>query len=414
MTTISDYIKWYTEAHSSADQANGQLWKALKIPLKSFSIRLRNSALFVLAITCAAFFLVGTIDAADKNPYRIGFVGGLTGRNSDLGIQGRNGVMQAVEEINQQGGINGKLLQLITKDDRQDPQTALKVDQELIEEGAIAIIGHMTTAMSETVLPLINARKILMISPTTSANKLTGIDDYFLRVVNPSILLTDLESNYAFKDVNLRRVAEIYDLSNRTYAEEFAVNFKSTFERLGGEIVSTDTFTAGPDVSFKSLAEVVLRTKPDGLLIAASAVDTAMICQHVRMAGSKIPILMSGWAQTSDLLRHGGPAVEGVIGTMYRDLDSIATPFAAFKDKFQTRFGTDGPTFAALFGYEAVMVLKDALFLNPDPRQLKETILKQKTFQGLDGAFEIDSFGDAKRNAYIVTVSNNRFKVLGP
>lgn len=71
--------------------------------------------------------------------------------------------------------------------------------------------------------------------------KLTGIDDYFLRVVNPSILLTDLEASYVFKDASLRRVATIYDLSNRAYSEEFAVNFKLAFERLGGEIVSTDT-----------------------------------------------------------------------------------------------------------------------------------------------------------------------------
>ncbi len=386
----------------------------IKEHLKVFLIRWRIRALTVLAISCAALFWAGVIGAADNNPYRIGFVGGLTGRSSDLGIQGRNGVMLAVEEINQRGGIDGRPLQLITKDDRQDSQAALKVDQEMIDEGVIAIIGHMTSDMSETVLPLINARKVLMISPTSSANNLTGIDDYFLRVVNPSILLTDLEANHAFKVANLRRVAAIYDLSNRIYSQEYVANFKLVFERLGGEIVSTDTFTAGPDVSFKNLAEVVLRAKPDGLLIAAGAIDTAMICQHVRMSGSKIPILMSGWAQTPDLLRHGGPAVEGVIGTMYRDLDSVAKPFAAFKDKFQARFGSEGPTFAALFGYEAVMVLKDALSRNPDPQQLKETILKLKTFQGLDGPFEIDAFGDAKRSAYVITVSHNRFKIVTP
>ena len=136
-----------------------------------------------------------------------------------------------------------------------------------------------------------------------------------------------------------------------------------------------------------------------------------MICQHVRMAGSKIPIFMSGWAQTADLLRHGGPAVEGIIGTMYQDLDSTAKPYVAFKEKCQARFGRDGPTFAAIFGYEAVMVLKDALSMNPDPKHLKETILKQKTFQGLQGAFEIDSYGDAKRQAYIVVIRNNRFTI---
>lgn len=371
----------------------------------------KKRVLLVVTICCAAVFLAGTIGAADKNPYRIGFVGGLTGRSSDLGIQGRNGVMLAVEEINEQGGINGRPLQLITKDDRQDPQTALKVDQELIDEGAIAIIGHMTSAMTEAALPLFNERKIPMISPTTSGNNLKGIDDYFLRVINPNIHLINLGANYAFENMKLRKVAAVYDLSNRAYSEEFVANFKSEFERLGGKVVSMDTFTTGHDVSFKNLAAEILKTNPDGIVIVAGAVDTAMICQHVRMTGSKIPIFMSGWAQTPDLLRHGGPAVEGTIGTMYQNLDSTAKPYVAFKERFQARFGSDGPTFAAIFGYEAVMVLKESLSRNPDPKQLKETILKQKTFPGLQGAFEIDSYGDAKRQAYIVVIHNNRFTV---
>lgn len=57
------------------------------------------------------------------------------------------------------------------------------------QASVIAIIGHMTSAMSETVpLLLINERKVLMISPTSSTNKLTGIDDYFLGWSIPAFL----------------------------------------------------------------------------------------------------------------------------------------------------------------------------------------------------------------------------------
>ena len=260
----------------------------------------RTAFLVPIIIFCATVFFAGIIDAADKNTFKIGFVGGLTGKSSDLGIQGRSGVMLAVEEINQQGGINGRPLQLITKDDKQDPQIALKVDRELIDEGVVVIIGHMTSAMTEVALPLINEKKVLMINPAASTNKLSGIDDYFLRVINPGIQLTNLEADYASRNLKLRRMATVYDLSNRAFSEEYAANFKSEFERLGGKVVSTDSFRAGHDVSFKNLAKKILKARPDGLLIVAGAVDTAMLCQHVRMAGSKMPILMSLWAQTPD------------------------------------------------------------------------------------------------------------------
>ncbi len=58
----------------------------------------------------------------EKPPFKIGFVGGLTGRYSDLGVSGRNGAMLAVEEINENGGIRGRKILLIAKDDRQDEQ----------------------------------------------------------------------------------------------------------------------------------------------------------------------------------------------------------------------------------------------------------------------------------------------------
>ena len=66
-----------------------------------------------------------------KPPIKIGLAGGLTGRHADLGINGRNGALYAVDEINRSGGINGRTVELISKDDKQDPDVARQVDREL-------------------------------------------------------------------------------------------------------------------------------------------------------------------------------------------------------------------------------------------------------------------------------------------
>ncbi|MFT5730449.1 MAG: ABC-type branched-subunit amino acid transport system substrate-binding protein [Desulforhopalus sp.] len=75
-----------------------------------------------------------------KENLKIGFVGDLTGSMSDLGINGRNGVLIAVEERNAAGGIDGQIIELITKDDKHEVEQALKVDQELFREGVVAIL----------------------------------------------------------------------------------------------------------------------------------------------------------------------------------------------------------------------------------------------------------------------------------
>lgn len=384
------------------------------IPLDKEMLSFINQQKYLILIVCCATFFCcfGNSDETGQTPLLLGFVGGLTGRSSDLGLQGRNGATLAVEEINDQGGINGRPLELITRDDKQDPQIARKVARELCDKGVVAIIGHMTSTMAEAALPLTNENKMLMISPTVSTPKLSGIDDYFFRVVNANVYITNFQAAYAFEKLKLRRMAAIYDLGNRAYTEKYTNNFKAKFEGLGGKFVSVNTFTTGPDINFNNLVHRINDQAPDGLLISAGAIDTAMICQHVRMAGIKIPIMICGWSQTPDLLHHGGPAVEGVIGAMYLNFFSTAPSFLAFKEKFQRRFGKDKPTFAVIFSYEAVMMVKEALLKNPDPKQLKQTILKQKIFQGVQGPFEIDRYGDTWRKFNIITISQKRFQVL--
>lgn len=129
--------------------------------------------LLVIYVACFCILMQGCFK---KKPVKIGFIGGLTGRVADLGTSGRDGVLLAVEEQNGKGGINGSPIELIIKNDRHDAETAKKVAMKLIDEGVTAVIGNMTSSMSVVTVPLINEHKVLMISPTTSTNSLTGQD----------------------------------------------------------------------------------------------------------------------------------------------------------------------------------------------------------------------------------------------
>ena len=362
-------------------------------------------AVFILSILISA--AIGC--EKKENPIKVGFVGCLTGRLSDLGTAGRNGVILAVEEINSRGGINGRPVELITKDDKQNPEEALRVDRELIDEGAVAIIGHMTSAMSMAVLPFINKEEILMISPTTSTNKLTGIDDYFIRMMPPNKSETDHLARHGFKVMGLKKMAAIYDLSNRAYGEGFLNNFRDGFQDLGGKIIHVETFTSGKDMDFVKSADSMLKSDPDGVLIVTGCLDAAMICQRIRKAGSKVPILSCGWAMTADLIHDGGPTVEGVIFSQLFNRESRQKTYLEFRKRFEERFG-EAPNFAAAHGYEAALALFKALSKNADPKELKATILQQDTFEGVQEDFKVDKYGDPQRKRFLVTVKNGQFQ----
>ncbi len=110
---------------------------------------MKRSLLLPLILLC------GLWACTSRQPLKIGFVGGLTGRTSQLGILARNGVELAVEEANRAGGVRGRLLKLLIRDDQNDHATAVRVDRELMDEGVLAIIGHVTSSMAEAALEAI-------------------------------------------------------------------------------------------------------------------------------------------------------------------------------------------------------------------------------------------------------------------
>jgi branched-chain amino acid transport system substrate-binding protein len=343
-----------------------------------------------------------------KETIKVGFVGDLTGSMSELGINGRNGTLLAVEECNATGGIDGRLIQLIPKDDKHDEEQALKVDQFLINEGVVAIIGHMTSSMSVKVLPLINKEKIVMISPTTS--KLSHLDDFFIRLI-PYDQTNLYLAKYAYQGLGLKKITIVYDLCNIAFSQMVRDDFTKAFESIGGNIVLSKSFRSGPDIDYINMIKTLLDPKPEGLLIIAGALDTAMICQHIRMSGSQIPLMHNGWAGTKELVQHGGPAIEGIIFPIMYNKDSQEKSFIQFKARYKNRFGHD-PDFASVYAYEAALLLINALSESKPPEKLKDIILKQARLNGLQGEITFDKYGDAQRKTSIVKINNGRIIVL--
>ncbi len=370
----------------------------MKIPIK------KGTVVLILLV----LLLAGAAGCRKAEPIKLGFVGGLTGRLSDLGTAGRNGALLAVEEANERGGINGRAIELITRDDKQDPAVAVQADRELIAAGVIAIIGHMTSSMTLAALPLINEQQVLMVSPTTSTEELSGIDDYFFRVLSTNKTETENLAGQAFHTRGLKKIGALFDLANSGYTEGFFNSFKEEFEKLGGEIIFSKGFASGKDFSFSALAAEILSTEAEGVLIVAGALDTATICQQLRKKYFNGVIIPCGWAMTPELISHGGSAVEGLVFSLQFDQNSTAPDYLPFKSDYRSRFG-NVPNFASAHAYNAVSVILKALSIDSNTENLKRTITAQKVFSGLQGDFEIDRYGDTHSRRFLLTISDGQF-----
>jgi len=358
-------------------------------------------------------FFIGALifsSCSHQQPLIIGFSAGLTGSASEMGVNGRNGLMMAVEEINAGGGVNGRLVEVRIKDDQNNQETALAVDQELYDEGVSFIIGHMTSNMAKLSLPFVNENNLLMISPTMSSYELVDQDDHFISVVSSN----DVEARFLVENIlenGGKQIAVIYESQNKVYTGTIKDLIAADLVKNGGRIVYEESFQSGSSPEYLEISNRVLNSNPDTILILGSSFDSAMFSQQFYKAGKKVPIYLSLWAMNNDLILQGGNSVEGVYIPSLLDTDSQNPAYLNFRESYLNKYGAE-PTFAAIYAYEAAMILFNAMETEKslEPETIKAAIIKKETHQGLQDKIIIDQYGDASRTLYHYIIQDGQFK----
>ena len=372
-------------------------------------IQRRNASTWVWAIIGLGIAVL--LGCEPPEPIRIGFVGGTSGRVADLGIAGRDAVLLAVELRNQSGGVAGRKVKLLIKDDQQNPEVARRAVRDLIEQGVVAIVGPMTSAMAIAVVPIANEAKVLLMSPTATTDDLTGLDDYFFRLNTSARDNASRIARYHVGQNATRRLAATYDLRNKSYTENWLDSFRATYVQGGGEVVKVIGFESGGETTFLQLAQDLLAAPVDGVLIVANSVDTALLCQQIRKLGSRVPIISSEWAATERLVELGGKAVEGVIMAQNFDRNSTAPRYRAFYQAYRDRFHRE-PGFGGVIAFDAANVVLDALAQRREGRSVKETVLAARRFEGVEEPMLFNEFGEVKRRLFITVVRDGQFMVV--
>ncbi len=366
----------------------------------------------IILVVGLAVLVITLNGCANKSPVRVGFAGELTGTQADLGVHGRDGAQLAIDTLNAAGGINGRPIELIVRDDLGTPEGARAADRELIDAGVVAIIGHMTSRQTLAAITVTQEAGMVLISPATSTPSLSGQDDLFFRITPTNLDQASVFARYIYQQRKLARMGIIYDLDNAAYSESYADIFAQATNELGGAIVERVNFSAAARPDLAPLIATLRAAEPDGLLIIASALDTAFIAQRVRLSGWDVALFSSAWAQTETLIQNGGEAVEGVGFIIAYNANSQSPDYQAFKASYQSRFGRE-PTFAAGEAYEATLVLAAALKKTGGRAQgLPQALQDIRDFPVLDGTLSLDQYGDVKRPLFLLSIRNGQYEVI--
>lgn len=344
--------------------------------------------------------------------HKLALLAGLEGRASDLGIASRNAVQMAVDEANAAGGINGRHIELLIRDDKRSKEGGAEAAQSLVEDNVAAIIGPILSVVASGVVPVINDAEVVTISPTVVSESFVGKDDYFFRL-NSSSARTAADYAQIFSQAGYRNIAVATDAHNAVFTAHWLQLFSAVFAKLGGNISSAVPFDAAKETGLRHVVVSLLQTKPEAILILANGIDTAQLAQQVRKLDGSIKLLATSWAGSDTLITLGGNAVEGILLADTYDRNDEGEPYVKFREAFQAKYKT-APTHSSVASYDAATTLFAALGASDGDggADLKAAMLSPAGFSGLQQSNTFDRFGDSGRVSVPVIVKDGRFATL--
>lgn len=343
----------------------------------------------------SAFLLFG---CGQQEPLKIGFIGGLSDRNSDNGQSGLNGATLAVEQFNRSGGVDGRLVELIARDDAQAPETAEKAAKELVDAKVEAVIGPFTSGMAEVIVPITGQAGIFQISPTITSMAFYGKDDNLFRINRTT---RDNAQEYAKVMVGLgqRNIAVAYDLRNRNFTESWLNEFRTAIAREQATLAATVPYESAADTDFAKIVGEMLAAKPDSLFFISGALDVARFAQAARRQAPALPIGAAEWAATEQLIDLGGEFVEGLLIVQNYDREDQSGRYRDFAEAYFKRFQRP-PGYSSVSAHDAATVVLTALKQRKHGETLKDAALRAGPYQGLQQEIAFDKNGDTRRRVF--------------
>lgn len=312
--------------------------------------------ILILVSAFFAFFLA-SCSKKETTDIVIGGIFPLSGSVAVYGVECKNGVDLAIEEINAAGGINGKKVFLVSEDDEGNPDKTVVAFKKLTtRDGVGIVIGSLTSGCTNAITTLSQAKKVLQIAPAATAPEITSAGNYIFRACFIDPFQGTVGGKFSAETLNAKRAAVLYDLGN-DYSVGLYENFVKAFKADGREVVAVDSYSTG-DKNFNAQLTKIKNANPDVVYLPDYYATVALIAKQLRAQGINTPIVgADGWDGLTTVA--GSEVLNGYYSNHY-SADSTESVVQKFVSAFNEKYSKDPNSFAAL-GYDCVYMIRDAM-----------------------------------------------------
>lgn len=348
--------------------------------------------------------------AAGSEPIKIGQYGAFSGKEAAFGSAARKGVMLAFDEVNAAGGLLGRSLELIAEDNQSKAGESATIAKKFVSrDKVVAVLGGNPSTNSLEAAPILQNAKIPMIAISSTNPRVTEMGNHIFRVCFIDPFQGAVLAKFAQDTLKAKRAAIITSVNN-PYSVGISKVFREKFTAGGGEVVMEQKHSEG-DKDFRAQLTAIKNAGVDCIFHSSNYTEGALICIQARQLGFTGPLFGGDAWEAPQLIEIGGKAVEGVYYSTHGSPESTAPEVRNFVEKFRARWNGETPDSIAALGYDAALLLFDAIKRagTTDSAALRDAIATTKDFQGVTGKITIDAQRNATKSAVILTVKDGKF-----
>jgi branched-chain amino acid transport system substrate-binding protein len=350
-----------------------------------------------VAILLLAFCLFLPAGPQTTRRVKIGVFLSLTGSTAAYGISSLNAIKLATDEVNRNGGINGRQVELVVEDDHSNTDEVPGIVNKLIKEDKVdALIAEPISTRAMAAAPIAQQNRVVMISPASVKPEVTMHGDYIFRACFISSTEAEAIAKFAVNKLKARKAAMILDYKN-DYAMVLGKFFIESFAKAGGQVANQQGYIAG-DTDIKAQLSSILAMKPDMIFAPGFYTTAPMVVQSIKQSGFKGIIIGSDGWDSPRLLEGGSEPFEGVYFANHFWVGSDHRIVKEFVATYRAKYGVD-PDAGAATAYDAARMLFDAFkrAQSIEKPAVRDALAQTKGFAGVTGKITLD----ANRNAHV-------------
>ena len=289
---------------------------------------------------------------------KIGYAGPMAGDYSAFGIDISNAGLLAVADA---GEFEGFSFELLIEDTQGSGEGGASVANLYVSDpDVVAIAGHTFSGSTAAAIPIYNAARLPMLSPSATRADLTeGDQDVFNRIPFTDDLQGQFAAEYLYNVLGVKKLAVMHD--GDAYGKGVAEKVQEVFMGLGGEVVALEAITQG-ETDFSAALADIGAAGPEAIYFGGYNAEAAVLAQGMPVAGMEDVVLFSDDGTYGEtFIELAGDQAEGVYAASGAPLESAAK--AEFDAYYESVYG-DAPGAISTYtwhGYDVTDALVQAI-----------------------------------------------------